>query len=213
MAHSISLNRRRTGLIELSWPERQGVTSYLLKAATTFSGTFTTVATIPTYGLISKSLQAVQTSRMETASRGRTRIIFSPTDYSLDDTKDIWVRVAPISAAGATGADEAIHLIQPYNTQANRVTHIQGQIPIQSSIANSLELNVPGQCNPTIQNDGAGDIYVAFESNGMEFKIPPLTSGFTNYVSFKASFNQLFLRSVTSISTVYISSVTRNESL
>jgi hypothetical protein len=210
MSRSISLNRRRLNWVELCWPSRSDVAQYIIKTSTTFGGAYTTVLTIPSIGYISPNLTAVQSARMESSFRGVTRVILDPAALSLDDTKDIWIRVAPISTAGVTGPDEARHLIPPYSAQPNRVLNIRGSVAAAASLANSIELNLPGQfTNPTIQNSGANDLYVAFEIGGGEFRVPPLSSGFTNLTSFKASFSQVFLRADTTATTMDASFVSQ----
>jgi hypothetical protein len=207
---TISTYRRRPGLIDIHWPARVNVYGYILKAASNFDATFNPFATGPTTGWASRSIhnQAMDSG----AFRGRTRVIFNPADYTLDDAKPLWLRIATVNLAGVVGADESIHLILPYNAQPNRPVVIHGTVAAAADLTTSLEINLPQQCtNPTIQNDGANDLYVAFELGGSEFRVPPLSTEFTNFYSMTEAFHQLFLRGSGGATTISANLVLRNE--
>jgi hypothetical protein len=207
---TISTYRRRSGLVDLCWPARQAIRSYILKAASNFDGGFAPFAVVPGGGWKSRS---VVINGLDSGSfRGKTRIAFSLADFGMDDAKPLWFRIAPISLGGVVGADEPIHLILPYGSQPLRPVVIRGVVPAAASVSGSLELNLPGQCtNPTVQNDGASDLYVAFEPGGAEFRVPPLATDFTNLYSAASTFSQLFLRGSGGATTVNANLVLRNE--
>ena len=55
MPRSISVYRRRAGLIDMNWPLRVGVKSYILKSATNFDGVFNSFANVLATGFKSKN--------------------------------------------------------------------------------------------------------------------------------------------------------------
>jgi hypothetical protein len=213
MPRSISVYRRRANLIDMNWPSRVNVQSYILKAATNFDGVFSSFANVSANGFRSKSV--VDYSFTSEQFRGKTRIMFNPTDFSLSDTQPIWIRIAAVATGGVIGSDETIHLILPYQPPANRMFILSGTAPSAVSIANSLELQLPQQCkNVIIQvNDAANDLYVAFEPNGTEFRVPTLKSDYTNFQSVYASVSQLFIRGNGGTSLFNLSAEIRDNSL
>lgn len=210
MARTISVYRRRPGLIDMNWPVRANVGAYALKSATNFNGTFTTFATVPASGFASASIGDLGFGGEQ--FRGKTRVAINLADYTLDDTKPLWLRVAPVSLAGVEGSVEAIHLILPYSSQPRREVLIVGTVAEGTTIANSVEIQLPNCTNPNIQNNGTPSLYVAFDSVGPEFEVPSLQSGFTNYYSASGTFSQIFLRAGTGGTSMSAQFVLRNES-
>jgi hypothetical protein len=203
---------RRLGLVDMYWPVRYGVKSYILKAASNFDAVFGTFANVPATGYKSKS---VVNNRFDMSQyRDKTRITFSPIDFHIDDLKPIWMRIAPINFNGVVGADESIHLILPYSTEPKRAVILNGTVPPAASISGSLELNLPQQCfNPVIQNDGGVDLYIAFEATGSEFRISPLSTSHTMFISTHTTFSQVFLRGLNASTKISADFTLRNEAI
>lgn len=200
MPRSISVYRRRSNLIDMNWPSRINTQSYILKYASNFDGVFVPFANVPANGFRSRSV--TDSSFTSEQFRGKTRIIFNPVDFTLDDTKPIWIRIAAVAMGGAIGPDETIHLILPYQPPSNRMFILSGTAPAAATIAGSQELQLPQQCkNVTIQVNSSDntvgsthDLYIAFEPGGTEFKVPTLASEFTNFESIYSSISQIFIR-------------------
>lgn len=209
MPRSISVYRRRANLIDMNWPKRLNIRSYILKYAPNFDVAFVPFANVSASG--SKSISVVDGSFTSEQFRDKTRIIFNPVDYTIDDTKPIWLRVAPVDINGVIGADETMHLILPYASSSNRMIILYGTAPAAADISGSLELQLPQQCkNTLIQVDSSDfadysspvdqkvpslfDLYVAFEPNGTEFRVPTLSSQFINFEMVYPSISQLFIR-------------------
>jgi hypothetical protein len=213
MPRSISVYRRRAGLIDMNWPSRVNVKSYILKFATNFDGVFTPFANVPANGF--KSPNSGNSGATSEQFRGKTRIVFNPADFTLNDLQPIWIRIAAVTIGGVVGADETIHLILPYQPPSNRMFILSGTAPSAATIAGSQELQLPQQCkNVIIQvNDAANDLYVAFEPNGTEFRVPILKTDFTNFQSVYASVSQLFIRGSGGTSLFNLSAEIRDNSL
>lgn len=192
MAKSLSVYRRRVGLVDLFLVSRTGAKSYLFKAATNFDAAAVAFQSVPQDGF--RSPNAFDSGPSE-GFRGRTRFTFAPADYGLDDTKPIWIKIQQVNVDGTVSADEAFHLIPPYNPQGRKAVVLAGNAPNGASIAASLELQLPHQMQGLeLQNNGSNDLYVAFEPGGPEFKVPPLTTGFTNLSVNYPTVSQLFVR-------------------
>jgi hypothetical protein len=192
MAKSLSMYRRRAGLVDLFLVSRAGAKSYTFKASTNFDVAAVAFQSVPQDGF--RSPTAFDSGPAE-GFRGRTRFTFAPADYSLDDTKPIWLRIQQVNVDGTTGPDEAFHLVPPYNPQGRKAVVLAGNAPNGASLAASLEIQLPHQMQGIeLQNNGANDLYVAFEPGGPEFKVPPLTTGFTNLSVNYPTVSQLFVR-------------------
>lgn len=192
MAKSISVYRRRAGLVDLTVAQRATARALIFKAASNFDVAAVAIQQVPKDGF--RSPNAFDSGPAE-GFRGLTRFTFKPSDYSLDDTKPMWLRIQQLNVDGTLGADEALQLVMPYAAQGRRPVVLNGTAPNAASVAASLELNLQYQCqNLELQNNGAQDLYVAFEPGGAEFVVKPLSTGFTNLSTVYPAFSQLFVR-------------------
>lgn len=194
---------------------RPGVRAFRFKAATNWdAGAFTAFQDVPTYGIRSASVpdSSYGVGRFDHAHR----FLFNPADYSVAvpavvDDAPIYVRVAPIDDAGVVGADEAIHVILPYNSAPNRPFVMQGTVPIGAALANSLEVQLPMSCNDfDFSNDGAADLFVAFERPGGEYRVQPASTAFKSFEQTFTAVNQIFVRGAGGTTTVSIAFTIRN---
>lgn len=194
------------------WPVRPGVKSYNLKFATNFDGAFVLFANVPATGYKSKT--AVN-NRFDSGSyRDKTRVSINPADFSMNDSKPMWLRMAQIGWDGIVGPDEGMLLVLPFNPQPKRAIVLAGTVPAAADVAHALEINLPQQCNnPNIQNNGGVDLMVAFEPDGYEFRIPALSTSFTNFSSTYTSFSQVFLRGVAASTEISAEFALRNEAI
>lgn len=191
MAKTISVYRRRTDLVDLWVAQRDGVRAFTFKAATNFDAGAVAFQTVPRDGF--RSPNAFDAGPSE-GFRGRTRFTFKPSDYGLDDTKPLWLKIAPVATDGTVGADEAFHMVLPYSSQSRRPVVLNGNAPNGATVADSLEINLPQQCqNLELQNNGAQDLHVAFERGGAEYVVKPYTAGL-NLTTVYPCFSQLFVR-------------------
>lgn len=192
MAKSISVYRRRAGLVDLTIAQRVNVLAYVFKQAANFDVGAAAFQQVPRDGF--RSPNAFDSGPGE-GFRGLTRFTFKPSDYGIDDTKPIWLKVAPVNVDGSVGADEPLHLVMPYLAQGRRPVVLNGTAPAGATVADSLELNLQYQCqNLELQNNGGSDLFVAFERGGPEFQVEPLSTGFTNLSTVYPAFSQLFVR-------------------
>lgn len=193
MARSLSLVRRRANLVDITIAARANVASYKFYAMSNYDGTPTLFDTVPIYG--KRSATVVDSSYGE-QFKNLTRFLFNPADYSLTDTSPIWLQIKQVATDGTVETDfEAAQLILPYSSQPNRPVVLKGSAPSGTSITDSLELQLPGQCNNLVlQVDGATDMQIAFEPGGPEQRVPALSTEFTNFETVYPAFTQLFVR-------------------
>lgn len=192
-------------MVDLALRARDGVASYAFKAAANFDASFTSFATVPSQGL--RSPTCPEQGNVGSQFRGLTRFLFDPADYTatnaaVTDLKPFWVRIAQTTFAGVTSADEARHLVLPYRAEPNRPVIVTGQAPAGNNVGESMELQLPSQCNDLfLQVDGSVDLYLAFEPGGPEFKVSALQNNFTPLTKFIPSFSQLFIRGNAAVTT------------
>ncbi len=192
MARSLSLHRRRANLVDLTLPVRSGVISYQFQVAANFDASFSTFETVSSAGKVSKS--AADFLFEASGFRGKTRFLFSPVDYSIDDTKPFWVKIRPVTAAGV-GTAEAAQLILPYSSAPNRGVVISGTAPAGAGIANSLELQLPCQVKDLVIRAVDIPLIVAFEPGGSEITVPDAAANLGSYLRFgEQTVSQLFVR-------------------
>ena len=118
----------------------------------------------------------------------------------------------PNPYTGAVNILQAPHLILPYISQPNRPIMLSGTAPEASSLASSLEIQLPMQVNNVqIQNNGSNPLFVAFEPTGPEFEVYPVSSApnLNLYETYPAS-SQLFVRATGGTTTFNLISALRN---
>lgn len=198
MPRSLSITRRRPGLIDCSLPARAGVASYNFQWAANFDGAYATFQNVPATGIMAPKVQSViDVGFTDSQFRGRTRFVFSPNlDYGIPDTKQIWLRIQQVGVDGTLGAFEAGQLVLPYESTPNRTVIIAGTAPSATSISGSLEIQLPQQLyNPIIQNNAVGtNLFIAWEAGGPEFDVPPVLTSAIDFFQTYAITHQLFVR-------------------
>lgn len=196
MSRSLSITRRKLGLIDCSLPVRSGVASYSFDWATNFDAAYATFQNVPANGMVTRSVFDVSGGICSDSQfRGKTRFAFSPADYGIPDLSDIWLKIRPINFDGSLGAYEAGQLVLPYSSQPNRPVILYGNAPNVATQALALEIQLPSQViNPQFQNNSSNDLFVSFDLNGTEFRIRPATTVQALPSMVYGSFSQLFVR-------------------
>ena len=200
MARSISVYRRKPNLIDLFVRQRPNVAAYRFKAGTNFDDASPTLFQIvPSAGYKSLSVPD-DIGFVDSQFRGCTRFTFNPADYTVavpavSDLKNLWIKIAPVSTSGAVGPDESYHLVLPSNLYPQRSVVISGIAPNVGSLTSSLELQLPMLCNNwEFQVTGSVAVFVAFESNGAEWQVNPLSTYQTNFSKAYENTSQIFVR-------------------
>lgn len=191
MARTLSVYRRRPGLVDLTIASRPGVRAFIFKHAPNFDVGAVPFQQVPITGYRSPSAPIGPAEGF----RGLTRFAFNPSDYGIDDAKPIWLRVSAVNVDGSVGPDEALHLVMPFPPHGRRAIVLNGLAPSGADVSESLELNLPFQCQGLeIQNNGSQNLHVAFEPGGPEFLVFPLSTGYTNLAVNYPAFHQIFVR-------------------
>ena len=132
MPSSISVLRRRQGLVELTVRRRPGSTGFRFSAAANFDAAFTAFQVVPSYGLSSPSVQS-RNAPIGSQFRDECRFVFSPSDYSatvpaVRDDQPFYVRIEQQNPNGTFGSPEGVQIILPFSTVPNPAVMIHGKI-------------------------------------------------------------------------------------
>ena len=200
MPRSISIVRRKANLVDLTIRRRTGITGFRFGASPNFDAAFVAFATVPNYGIKSPSVPDVAAGYVGSQFRDQMRFLFDPADYvatapALVDTDPFYLRVESQNPDGTFNAPEAMHLVLPASSNPNRPFIIRGTVPNLASLALSIEIQLPMQCNDfDIQNDGAAPLFLAFEPTGAEYQVLPVSAAFRAFEQYVTSVSQVFLR-------------------
>jgi hypothetical protein len=192
MARIFSVYRRKNKLVDLNWPYRPGVASYRMKFAGNFDGVFALFETVSLNG--KQSLTVLNNGYTDNQFRGKTRFLFNPDDYTasgLDDTKPMYIKLAPVDFAGVIGADEAMQLILPYSPEPNRALVLNGNAPTPGPLEIQLPMLVHNMIFTNL--DPANVLNVSFEPTGPVYEIGPLATTSSTYPSIYPNASQLFI--------------------
>ncbi len=196
MPRSISILRRRAGLVDLLCLPFTNASGFQVETATLPTGSWTNrfTATRGSGGYSDPAIpQAVGATLPAVHERpGYLRATFDPTGYSIADNAPFWLRVKPV-VGGVVGAEQGSHLVMPYDTSLRPLVVVALTAPAGAALANSLELQLPALLNPDIINLEAAPgtaLYVAFAPGGPEIVIAAGSS----YSNFQGTVTQLFVR-------------------
>ncbi len=167
MPSSISVYRRRQGLVELTVPVRAGSTGFRFSAAANFDSPFSAFQTVPNYGLRSKSAP-LSDGAIGDPFRDKCRFVFVPSDYTaavpaVRDDLPFYVRIEQMNPNGTFGSPEGMQIVLPYNTVPNHALVLHGTA-VATGATGAVEINLPGVCEDfTIKNGTSGaNLFVAF---------------------------------------------------
>ncbi len=190
MPSSVSVFRRRTGLVVLTVRRRPGVTGFRFSAAQNFDGAFTAFQTVPNYGFRSLSVRNAN-APIGAPFRDECVFVFSPADYSatvpaVRDDVPFYVRIEAQLPGGAFGAPESMQIVLPYSSVPNPAVILRGVAPAGLGytggvVTGSLEIGLPGLCSDfVVRNQSTGSqLFLAFDRGtstgpgGPEYQIGP----------------------------------------
>jgi hypothetical protein len=203
----MSLAYRRPGIVDVRVPLRPGIRAFQFQAASNFDAVFADLQLVPNSGFVGAAILAEDPVRLRVASglmgdppRGHARFLFNPNFYTgavpaVADGTPFFLRVRPVDDAGSVGTAEAMQMVLPYDSAPSRPVILSGTAPSGAGIANSLEIQLPGQCHDfDFQNNGNADLFVAFERPGAEYTVSPVTSAFKSFKMRHPSVSQVFVR-------------------
>lgn len=220
MARYLSVYRRRLNYVDLnlqSGPNaliaaRTTAASYDFQVASNFDGSYSTFQNVPASGGYASPTVQIVGFDSEQFSQSRTpyltRFKFNPVDYlaggavnsvftsvGVTDLTPFWIRIIQHNLDGTTNTAESGQLILPYLSTPRRTILLAGTAPSESSLASSLEIQLPIQVtNFQFQNNGSNNLFVAFEPTGPEFTLFPVSTTALNlYTAFSVA-SQVFVR-------------------
>ncbi len=169
----------------------EDVRGYKLQYSLAFdnSASWSTIITTGLSGFSSPSI--VVPGLYDGQSRNLTRIAFSPSEYSIDDTKSFWIRIIPVNRAGIDQTPSAPLLVLPFSGTMNRAFNIAGTIGTAE-----VEISLPGTCNSMdAAVNGSDSLFVSYEPSGMAYRITGMgvTNG-SDILNTLPSFSTLYLK-------------------
>ena len=188
-----SIAYRAPNLVDVLMPKQNGVEGYRLRASPQFDGTpaFVTILTASIgAGFLDPAVNRGKLSTMP--GTNHVRAVFDPDtfaagepiDAGLIDTRQFWMRFQPI-AAGVPGAESDPVLILTRSQLSGESTiAIQGDAPSAATIAGSLTLCLARRMVgfSITNNDGSNPLFVAFNVDGPETRIPANTRAYFDTV-------------------------------
>jgi hypothetical protein len=227
MPRTFSVARRRTNLVDITVPRRDNIIGFRFSASSNFDAAFTNFQVVPNDGVRTLRAPAAGGPRTPDISmpgnqrnrRNNARFVFDPDEYTAgvpvvrDDTP-FFVRLESQNPNGTFNAAEAMQLVQPYSSAPHRPVQLFGIVPAGAALANSLEIQLPYQCQDfEITNNGAAILYVAFERPGYEYQLQPQTTIFDKFEQIVTSVSQIFVRGAGGPTTMSAIFTLRNESM
>lgn len=192
MERTLTVSRRRPGIVDTYVPRVNGVMGYRLKAATNFDGAFSTILTSTNVGFVGPG---VDQRTLETQPiTGRVRFVWNPTEYGFDDTSHLWVTLYHVDAASVETQVSAPTLILPDQTQF--LSRGYGHVVLRGTAPNvpfgsALQLDLPRLLTDwrILNESDTVSAWVSFEPNGPEYllKNSSTTPQFTSFKSNSAS--------------------------
>jgi len=183
--------------------------SYNVKNASNWDGSFTTMQAVSNTGAVSdrfrKSSEQVAAQVNANQLRHRTRFLFDPNDYSLDDNDVLFFQETPVIDATEVfdGPIEIVMASRQYTDQRPPLI-LTGTVPVAADFDSSLELRLPRQTvSIEIKNSGGNPLFFAFGTGSAEWSLA--ASGV--FVDNRLSTGYLNLRASGSPTTVEIYAV------
>ena len=191
MARDFSVIRRRANLVDLLTPIQAGVDGYRLDTATNFDGSYTARATATVSGYLDPALAPRIATLPTINNTNQVRFTFDPATFSLDDKKQFWIRLTPVTS-GTPGTSGAGLAVETYKTGNRPIVLVAGAAPSGAAVANSLEVNLPGNLTMlSISNrDASNSLFVAFEVDGPELEVIKAST----YQQYHGNASVLFVR-------------------
>ncbi len=196
MPRSISILRRRPGLVDVLCLPFTNASGFQVETAPLASGSWTNrfTATRASGGYSDPAVPPAvgRTLPLVQERPGYLRATFDPTGYSLSDTTPFWLRAKPV-VAGVVGAAQGAHLVTPYDSSLRPLVVVADTAPSGAALADSMELQLPALVNIDILNleaSGGTGLFVAFSPGGPEM----LIAAGTGYSNFQGTLTQLFVR-------------------
>jgi hypothetical protein len=198
MNRTFSVNRRRSGIVDVLTPRVNGVAGYRFKAASNFDAPFVTIFTSTNVGFVD-TVGVDQRVIEAQATQGRVRMVFNPTTYGIDDTAHLWLTLWHVDGLGSETQMSAPTLVLPDLTQflSRGQGHIllRGSAPAAVDVTGSLQLDMPRLMSDwrILNEDPATQAWIAFEPTGPEYvlKVPDTEPQF---MSIKAASGSLWVR-------------------
>jgi len=179
-----SVIRRRKNIIDILTPKRANVQGYRFQATTNFDQAYTTILTAPiSSGYLDPAINPVVLNAVNNPDH--IRVVFNPNTFTaaagITDAAHFWLKFIPVDFSGTPGTAGAGTLVLTDSEHSgNSRVQIAGVAPADSTVANSLQLNLPQSSQDfVIKNENAAggfNLYVSFRVGGAEHQVAPQES-------------------------------------
>ncbi len=186
MNRTFSVIRRRANLIDLTTPRVYGVDSYRLKWSDNFDGSFTTFLTVSNTGYLDSNVNPYS---VDAQPGSAVRMVFDPATFSIPDTAHIWLQLWHV-IGGVETQQSACTLILPEAAHKGvGLLTLHGTAPSGADVSSSLQIDLPRLMTDFRFNneEGAVDLFVAFEDGGPEMRVAHGKEPFSSYLATQGS--------------------------
>lgn len=210
MSRDLSIHRRRPGVLILSMADDPNIRDWKLSSSATFDGVYTDFGIIiPKIGYASPNAIVQQ---YDGAFRGRVLVSLSSTDIpAISDTSEFFMKVTKTTWAGVSTTSSSCHMVVPFTAQTRRAITLSGNAPNAASLAGSLEIVLPQQCQGVnfTNYSTSKDLYTALSPAAAEFRVALSTTYSNNF----PTFNSVFVRGDSAVVKFDATFSLRNEAL
>lgn len=202
---SFAVAYRSSHLVDLVIPKQTGAEGYRIKGSLEFDGSpaFTTLFTASIgAGFLDP---AVDRRRLHTMpGTNHVRAVFDPDTFTgtagILDAGQFWLTFTPISGGVAGTESDPVLVLTPNQHQGAERIIIQGSAPVQASLATSLSICLGRRMTgfTFTNNDGANPLFIAFDRNGQEIRIPGAATAQSHPLFGMGSTSSLLVRATSS---------------
>jgi hypothetical protein len=165
----LSINRRKSGIVDLLISKTQGAYFYQLSWGENFdTDPFTNFLVVPNSGFRDPS---VNDASNYTLYGDRVRALFNPVTYGIPDDKIWWLKMSPLDLNGAliSMTRGSLMVLTPDIDAGSYFPQmtITGNAPDATDSTGSLEIDFPQQMRD-VRIQSAAAMWVAFDTNGPE---------------------------------------------
>ncbi len=185
---TFSVHSRYQDGVFMFWDKEPGIKSYKISYSYNFDQPFTQFKVIDKCGSIVNTMS--NTTPLFGTLKNKVPFAWKPSDYSINNDKDIFIKITPVDDAGVDQAAWAMKIIQPYCTNTNKSLILSGVAASAASVDQSVEIVLPCMANSGFVKVTSGTLHIAKNTRTYEMVVTS-TDGVSN---FGAVFNKVFVR-------------------
>lgn len=193
MSRQFSLLHRRPNTLDIVTPFVYGTMEYRIAWASNFDASFTQIIAASAIGYLDP---AVPQATLEIVNGNQVRIVFDPTNAAFSITSPnapFWLQLSRFDGTSVTYTSPPT-LVLPF--EANKgvgIVTIHGTAPLGAAVANSLQIDLPGQMSDIrVNNEGSNPLFIAPATGGYEVEFATGQTG--SFLAFTGTHPSLLVR-------------------